>query len=29
MELRKKSKKSKKVTNVFLSMKVDVLKLDF
>jgi len=29
MELRKKSKKSKKVTNVFLSMKVDVLKLNF
>ena len=29
MELRKKSKKSKKVKNVFLSMKVDVLKLDF
>ena len=29
MDLRKKSKKSKKVTNVFLSMKVDVLKLNF
>jgi len=29
MELRKKSKKSKKVTNVFLSMKVDVSKLNF
>ena len=29
MDLRKKSKKSKKVTNVFLSMKVDVSKLNF